>query len=102
MVVTIDEKGKVFTRVIPKEAVPVIVQTRTHRLRGYFHVRRGERIKDELAQSEQFIAVTEAIVYQASGEELYRAPFVAVNRDQIVWLMPVTEASNAPGSGGGR
>ena len=100
MTVTFDEKGKVYTRVISKEAVPVIVQTLTHRLQGNFYVREGERIKDELAQSGQFIAVTDAIVYQSSGEVLYRSAFLALNRDQIVWLVPVEEISNGHEPGG--
>jgi hypothetical protein len=100
MTVTFDEKGKVFTRVISKEAVPVIVQTLTHRLQGNFYVRQGERIKDELALSEQFVAVTDAVVFQANGEELYRTAFMAVNRDHIVWLIPAAEISPEPESGG--
>jgi len=83
-----DEKGKFFTDVILKEAVPVIIQTHTNRIRGNIYVRPGERIKDQINLEDMFLAVTDAILYDLTGEELYRSDFLLVNREQLIWLMP--------------
>ena len=88
MSIHFDEKGKFYTEVVPKEPVPVRLQTLTHRIQGNVHVRPGERLKDELNQSVQFVAVTDAVVYGPSGDEICRAEFLIVNIDQIMWLTP--------------
>ena len=83
-----DERGKFFTMVISKEAVPVVVQTTTHRIRGYVHVKPGERLKDELNSEEPFFAITDGEVMDMNGSSLYHSDFLAINRQQIVWLLP--------------
>jgi len=88
MTVRYDDKGKYFTDVISKEAVVCIIQTLMHRIRGSVHVRIGERLKDEIDQSKQFIAITDATVYSLQGQMLYDSDFVILNRDHIVWLLP--------------
>jgi hypothetical protein len=86
-----DEKGKFFTEVVTKNPIPVIIQALTNRIHGNIYVRPGERLKDELDQSCQFLAVTDAIVYGSSGEELSHAEFMIVNIDQIIWMIPEGE-----------
>lgn len=88
MNIRFDEKGKFFTEVVSKEAVPVIIQTPTHQIHGNIHVRPGQRLKDEINQAEPFFAVTEATIYNAANEELYRCDFMAVHREHIIWLLP--------------
>jgi Family of unknown function (DUF6812) len=88
MSIHFDEKGKFFTNIISKEAVPVIIQTPTNRIRGNIYVKPGERIKDQLNQEDLFLAVTDAILCDLTGEELYRADFLLVNREQLIWLLP--------------
>ena len=83
-----DEKGKIFTEVISKRPVYATIQTTTHLIRGHIHVRRDQRIKDELDLDEKFIAVTEVDVMTLDGKILFQAPFLAVNRDQIIWVLP--------------
>jgi hypothetical protein len=83
-----DDKGKFYTDVITKEAVAVVIQTPTHRIRGNIYVRPGERIKDQINQEDSFLAVTEAILYDLAGEELYRSNFLLVNREYLIWLLP--------------
>jgi hypothetical protein len=83
-----DEKGKIFTEVVTKIPVPVMMQTTTHRLLGNIHTRPDQRLKDELDCAELFLAVTEASILDADGKTIYRADFLAVRRDQIVWVMP--------------
>lgn len=86
-----DEKGKVFTDVIRKRSLPALIQTVTHQIRGNVHVRSGERVKDELDRNELFLAVTEAQVFDASGTVVYQIPFIAIRREQIVWVIPLEE-----------
>ncbi|RPI29521.1 MAG: hypothetical protein EHM70_15610 [Chloroflexota bacterium] len=91
MTIQYDEKGKIFTNVISKEAVDVVIQTLTHRLHGKVYIRQGDRLIDELDKTSNFIAVTDATVFNAHGEVLYSSGFLAVNRDHIVWMIPVDE-----------
>lgn len=88
MSIHFDDKGKFFTDVITKEAVPVLIQMPTNRIRGNMYVRPGERIKDQINQEENFLAITEAILYDLTGAELYRCDFLLVNREYLIWLLP--------------
>lgn len=86
-----DNKGKFYTDVVSKEAVPVIIQTLTNRIRGLIHLRPGIRFKDQIVGTEAFIAITEATVYSPSGQVLYHCNFLALNRDHLVWIFPESE-----------
>ena len=88
MTVEYDEKGKIFTEVVPKVAIPAVLQTSAQLIRGNVHVRRDERLKDELDRDELFLAVTDASVIDSDGQTLHQARFMAVRRAQIVWVMP--------------
>ena len=101
MTVRYDEKGKYFTDVITKDAVICIIQTLMHRIRGKVHVRIGERLKDEIDQSRQFIAITDATVYSLQGLELYDSDFVILNRDHVVWLIPEEDLNHPDDPVGG-
>jgi len=83
-----NEKGKYFTDIISKAAVPAIIQTTTHRIEGYVHIRLDGRLKDELDRNEAFLAVTNAKVLNADGSILCETDFLSVARFQIVWVMP--------------
>lgn len=87
-----DEKGKIFTPRVTKHPVPAIIQTLTHRIRGQIYLRPGTRLLDEVNQSADFIAVTQAEVLDARGQVIHRSNFLSVNRQHIVWLLPVEEA----------
>lgn len=91
MSIEYDEKGKFYTNIIPKVPVPSLIQTTTNMIRGLIHVRQDERLKDELELDEGFIALTEVSVLNAEGKEIYNCPFLAVQKDQIVWVMPLKE-----------
>jgi hypothetical protein len=91
MTIEYDEKGKYYTNVIHKVPVPAMVQTTMSLIRGLIHVRQDERLKDELENSEQFIAVTEVSVCDVDGKVIYSGPFLAVQKEQIVWVMPLHE-----------
>ena len=83
-----DEHGKIFTDVVSKIAIYVTVQTTTHMMRARLHVRRDQRVKDELDRDENFLALTDVHVLGPDGQTLFHAPFLAVRREHIVWVMP--------------
>jgi len=91
MTIEYDEKGKFYTDVITKLPVSCLLQTTTHLMRGFVHVRQGERFKNELERDEVFLALTNVSILGANDEVLYSAPFMAVQRSQIVWVMPSGE-----------
>lgn len=87
-----EEKGKLFTEVISKVAVTVIIQTTTNRILGKIHIRPSERMKDELDRSEIVLAVTEAEIFDLTGSTLlFKTKFIAVQISQIVWVLPESE-----------
>jgi hypothetical protein len=95
-----DDKGKIFTEFVTKEPVRVRIQTPTHCIQGNIHIRQGERIKDELNQAVQFIAVTDAVVFGLSGDEIFRTEFMIVNTDQVVWLTPEQDTPKSQNQAG--
>lgn len=88
MTIEYDDKGKRFTDIVTKKPVYATVQTTRHLMRGYIHVRREQRIKDELDLDDRFIAVTDVSILAEDGQVLYQAPFLAINRSQIIWVLP--------------
>jgi uncharacterized protein DUF6812 len=96
MTIEYDEKGKFFTDIVPKIPVSAVVQTTCQLVRGKVHVREGERLKDELDRDELFLAMTDISVVGADGQVQLQAPFAAVRRSQIVWVLP--EQEEAQGS----
>lgn len=88
MTIEYDDKGKIFTDIVSKTAILATIQTTTHLLRGNIHVRRDQRIKDELDLDESFLAITDANVLGADGQVVFHAPFLAVKRSHIVWVIP--------------
>ncbi|HNK62530.1 MAG TPA: hypothetical protein PKL78_04715 [Anaerolineales bacterium] len=99
MTIEYDEKGKFYTNVVHKVAVPSIMQTTMHLIKGLVHVRQGERLKDELENHEEYMAVTNANVFDAKGDVVYSSLFLAVQKKQIVWIMPVDDEENKAGNG---
>jgi hypothetical protein len=91
MEIEYDEKGKFFTDVISKEVVRSEIQTMMHHIRGDVHVRKGERLSDEINQPIPFLPVTNAEIYNQEGKMMYTSAFLAVNRQQIIWLMPIDD-----------
>ena len=87
-----DENGKFFTDVVTKTPIPVMIQTVTHRIHGNIHVTRDQRLKDELDLPEKFVAITDAIIYSSDDRVLYQGRFLAVQKDEIIWVLPDSEA----------
>jgi len=89
-----ENKQKVFTNVVTKEPVDVIIQTTTYKILGKVHVKIDFRFKDEINTVEPFLAVTDAQVLGSSEEILLQTQFIAVGKSQIVWIIPQDEQIN--------
>ncbi len=93
MSIEYDDKGKYYTDVIQKEPLRAAIQTATHLIRGTIYVRRDDRLKDELENAELFLAITEASVLDSNGNAIYTSSFLAIQKNQIVWVMPFEDES---------
>jgi hypothetical protein len=94
MTIEYDDNGKFYTDIVSKTPIPVIIQTVTHRIHGNIHVARDRRLKDELDLPEKFVAVTDAIIYLPDDRIYYQTRFLAVQRGEIVWVLPDSEISD--------
>jgi hypothetical protein len=93
MSVRIDAKGKTYTDVVRKDDLRVLIQTSANLVHGRMYLRPGLRLKDELnSQAENFLALTEAEVYSATGQVLVRSQFLTINKAHVVWVRPEEEA----------
>jgi len=90
MTIEFDDKGKFYTDLVKKEPVQATIMTGTHRITGLIYVRPDQRFKDELDIDVNFLAVTDAIVYTLQGEVAYQCGFIAIQRTQIIWVIPET------------
>jgi hypothetical protein len=99
MTIEFDDKGKYFTDIISKVAIPATIQTVTHRIEGSIHIRLEGRIKDELDSDEPFLAVTSGKVFDQNGNVIYECEFIGIRRSQIVWVIPKDELDHGVGGG---
>jgi len=98
MAIEYDKKGKLYTDVIRKAEMPAIIQTTTHLIHGLVHIKPGERLKDELDRGGLFLAVADASIHDADDNVIYNAPFLVVQRRQIVWIMPIEKSIQKNGT----
>lgn len=75
-----------------KERIHVILLTTTYRLEGEMHVVPGGRLLDEINKERDFIPITNATVYDNSGETLDTLDFIAVNKSLVVMVAPTVPA----------
>lgn len=61
----------------------VIILTATYRIKGHISLLPGARVTDYMAQSKDFIAITNAEVWELGGRQVLTAPFVNVSREHI-------------------
>lgn len=75
----------------PKDKIRCVMVVEGWRIEGDVHVVSGSRLTDALnSRSKDYIAVTDAVVFDAStGQELYRPAYVAVNRLTASAVFPV-------------
>ena len=80
-----------------EEKTRVTILTSTYRVRGYIDLLPGARVTDFMAQARDFIAVTQAEVWELvpGGRPVAAAPFINVSRDHIEIIVP-DEQGRAP------
>ena len=66
----------------------VVVLTGHYRITGYIDLLPGARVTDFLAESREFIAVTDADVWDLAARRLFSSSFMDVNRAHIELIMP--------------
>jgi hypothetical protein len=92
MVKEIDDKGKIFTEVVQKQPIQVVIQTRNNRIHGTMHKRNDKRMIDKLNSEEAFIPLTKVTVMDVDGKtELLKNEFLALNLSEIIWLVEIGE-----------
>ncbi len=77
-----------YSEKIDKTAVAAVIRTKQDIIIGYLHVRPIVRIIDELLNAKKFLAVTNATVYDIHGKVLFRTNFLAINRDDVTYIIP--------------
>ena len=88
----VDQKGKIFTQRVRKNSVEVEIVTVAGRIRGHIHPAPTQRVKDLLNTSDElFLAVTEATLTDVGGAETKQAEFVALNKQHIISVVPISE-----------
>ena len=73
-----------------EERTKVTIFTSTYRVRGFIELVPGARITDFMAEARDFIAVTNAEVWelQPGGRQVASAPFLNVSRFHIEIILP--------------
>ena len=66
----------------------VTILTDTYRIKGFIDLLPDARMTDYMAEAREFIAVTEAEVWEVVGRLVFTAPFLNVNRNQIQIIAP--------------
>lgn len=73
---------------IPEDKTKVIILTECHRIVGMIAHFTNARLTDYMAEAKDFIAVTDAEVWNHSGSSVLTTSFLNVRRDQIEIIMP--------------
>jgi hypothetical protein len=68
----------------------VTIFTGSYRIKGYIDLIPGARVTDYMAEAKQFIAITDAEVWEleVGGRQLMSAPFLNISRDHIQVIAP--------------
>ena len=66
----------------------VTILTGNYRIKGYIELVQGARVTDYMTEAKNFIAVTNAEVWEAGERRLLVAPFLNVCRDHIQVIVP--------------
>ena len=73
---------------VDESKTKVTILTGTYRIKGSIDLLPGARVTDYMAEAKEFIAVTDAEVWEVVGRQVFTAPFVNVNRDHIQIITP--------------
>ncbi|HXZ92795.1 MAG TPA: hypothetical protein VEG36_07930 [Burkholderiales bacterium] len=75
---------------MPESRTKVVILTDTYRIKGYIELVPGARITDYMTDAKDFIAITDAEVWEREGRQVFTAHFINVSRDHIVVVSPTT------------
>ena len=73
----------------------VIICTKDFRIRGKIALVPGARLTDYIVEANQFIAATDVEVRDMKGQLILKTPFLDINRDHIVIILPAELATLA-------
>jgi hypothetical protein len=80
---------------IEQEPMGVDILTQQLRIHGTIHVRKGIRLTDFVTAHKDFLPVTQAqIATLSDGRFLYEVPFMSLNWEHVVAILP-TDAAQA-------
>lgn len=71
-----------------EDRTKVSILTQSYRVKGYIDLLPGARVTDYLMESKDFIAVTDAEVWELGNRHVLNAPFINVSRDHIQIVAP--------------
>jgi len=66
----------------------VTILTGTYRIKGYIELVPGARVTDFMVEAKDFIAVTEAEIWELGDRKIMNAPFLNVSRQHVQIIMP--------------
>ncbi len=66
----------------------VIIYTHDYRVRGKISLVPGARLTDYMVEAKTFLAVIDADIHDKQGCLLMKTPFLDINRDSIVLIVP--------------
>jgi len=66
----------------------VSILTGTYRVKGYIELTPGARVTDYLVEAKDFIAVTDAEVWEIGDRKIMSATFLNVSRQHIQIVIP--------------
>jgi hypothetical protein len=66
----------------------VTILTANYRIKGSINLPPGSRVTDYIVEAKEFIAVTDAEVWEVVGRLVFTVPFINVNREHIQILAP--------------
>ena len=81
---------------IDKVAMRVVIHTQNSVIIGDVYVRPRNRLIDEMIGSDEFLAITNADIYEKSGNTRIHTNFLALNRQFIVMAIPWDEMERKP------
>ena len=66
----------------------VTILTGTYRIKGYIELMSGSRVTDFMAEAKDFIAVTDAEVWELGDRKVLTVPFLNVSRQHVQIITP--------------
>jgi len=66
----------------------VTIFTGNYRIKGYIELMPGARVTDFMVEAKDFIAVTEAEIWEVGDRKIMSVPFINVSRQHVQIIMP--------------